>query len=291
MIQIDAYKTLQTADGELPLDISLTIKKGQFVAIYGNSGAGKTTILRILSGLTDAENVSIKIGESIWDDSNRKFHLTVQKRSIGFVFQDFALFPNLTVKENLEFALSKNDSREMVSELIELMELQSLQNNKPQNLSGGQKQRVALARAIVRKPEILLLDEPLSALDDEMRYKLQDYILKIHKKYNLTTLMISHSISEIFKLSDRVIVVDKGKIIKEGTPQAVFSEQKISSKFQITGEIINITKSDVVFIIQVAAGNTIIKVIATEEEAVEYKIGQKVLVASKAFNPIIQVLK
>nr|WP_294786026.1 ATP-binding cassette domain-containing protein [uncultured Flavobacterium sp.] len=291
MIQIDAYKTLQTADGELPLDISLTIKMGQFVAIYGNSGAGKTTILRILSGLTDAEKVTIKVEELIWDDSNRKFHLPVQKRSIGFVFQDFALFPNLTVKENLEFALSKNDSKEMVSELIELMELQSLQNSKPQNLSGGQKQRVALARAIVRKPEILLLDEPLSALDDDMRFKLQDYILKIHKKYNLTTLMISHSISEIFKLSDTVIVVDKGRIIKEGTPEAVFSEQKISSKFQVTGEIINITKSDVVFIIQVSAGNNIIKVIATEEEAVEYKIGQKVLVASKAFNPIIQVLK
>ncbi|MBZ4035413.1 ATP-binding cassette domain-containing protein [Flavobacterium sp. 17A] len=290
MIQIDAYKMLQTADGELPLAISLTIEKGQFVAIYGNSGAGKTTILRILSGLTDAEKVNIKVGESIWDDSEKKVHLPVQKRSIGFVFQDFALFPNLTVKENLEFALSKNDSKEIVEELIDLMELQSLQNSKPQNLSGGQKQRVALARAIVRKPEILLLDEPLSALDDDMRFKLQDYILKIHQKYQLTTLMISHSIAEIFKLSDQVIVLDKGKIIKEGTPATVFSEQKISSKFQLTGEIISITKSDVVYIVQISSGNNIVKVIATEEDAKEYRIGQKVLVASKAFNPIIQVL-
>lgn len=291
MIQIDAYKILQTADGELPLDISLTIQKGQFVAIYGNSGAGKTTLLRILSGLTDAEKVNIKVNEFIWDDADKKFHLPVQKRSIGFVFQDFALFPNLTVKENLEFALSKNDSKEIVSELIDLMELQSLQNSKPQNLSGGQKQRVALARAIVRKPEILLLDEPLSALDDDMRFKLQDYILKIHQKYKLTTLMISHSISEIFKLSDKVIVVDKGKIIKEGTPEMVFSEQKISSKFQLTGEIISIVKSDIIHVVQVSSGNAIVKVIATEEEAREYKIGQKVLVASKAFNPVIQVLK
>lgn len=291
MIQIDAYKILQTADGELPLDISLTIQKGQFVAIYGNSGAGKTTLLRILSGLTDAEKVNIKVNESVWDNADKKFHLPVQKRSIGFVFQDFALFPNLTVRENLEFALSKNDSKEIVSELIDLMELQSLQNSKPQNLSGGQKQRVALARAIVRKPEILLLDEPLSALDDDMRFKLQDYILKIHQKYNLTTLMISHSISEIFKLSDKVIVVDKGKIIKEGTPEKVFSEQKISNKFQLTGEIISIAKSDIIYVVQVSSGNTIVKVIATEEEAKEYKIGQKVLVASKAFNPVIQVLK
>ncbi|WP_433830473.1 ABC transporter ATP-binding protein [Flavobacterium anhuiense] len=291
MIQLDAYKMLQTADGESPLDISLTIKKGEFVAIYGNSGAGKTTILRILAGLTQAEKATVKVEDSVWDDSAKKIHLSVQKRSIGFVFQDFALFPNLTVKENLEFALSKNDSKEIISELIELMELQSLQHSKPQNLSGGQKQRAALARAIVRKPEILLLDEPLSALDDEMRFKLQDYILKIHQKYNLTTLMVSHSISEIFKLSDKVIVVEKGKIVKEGTPETVFSEQKISSKFQLTGEIISIAKSDIVYIVQVSSGNAIVKVVATEEEAKEYKIGQKVLVASKAFNPIIQILK
>ncbi|WP_286965342.1 ABC transporter ATP-binding protein [Flavobacterium sp. UBA4854] len=291
MIQFDAYKMLQTADGELPLDISLTIKKGEFVSVYGNSGAGKTTILRILAGLTRAEKAVIKVGESVWDDSIKKIHFPVQNRSIGFVFQDFALFPNLTVKENLEFALSKNDSKEIILELIELMELQSLQNSKPQNLSGGQKQRAALARAIVRMPEILLLDEPLSALDDEMRFKLQDYILKIHQKYKLTTLMVSHSISEIFKLSDKVIVVDKGKIVKEGTPENVFSEQKISSKFQLTGEIISITKSDIIYIVQVSSGNTIVKVVATEEEGREYKIGQKVLIASKAFNSVIQILK
>lgn len=290
MIQINAYKMLQTADGELPLDISLTFEKGQFIAIYGNSGAGKTTILRILAGLTQAENTYIKVGNEIWDDSQKKFHLEIQKRSIGFVFQDFALFPNLTVKENLAFALPKNDSAEIVSELIELMELQSLQNSKPHQLSGGQKQRVALARAIVRKPEILLLDEPLSALDDEMRFKLQDYILKIHQKYQLTTLMISHSIAEIFKLSDKVVVLDKGKIIKDGTPSSVFAEQRISSKFQLTGEIISITKSDILYIIQVSSGNNIIKVTASEDEVKDFAIGQKVLVASKAFNPIIQVL-
>ncbi|MEG0849925.1 MAG: ATP-binding cassette domain-containing protein [Flavobacterium sp.] len=290
MIQFNAYKMLQTADGELPLDVSLTFEKGQFIAVYGNSGAGKTTILRILAGLTEAEKVQIKVGDEVWDDSVKKLHLPVQKRSIGFVFQDFALFPNLTVKENLEFALSKNDSNEIVTELIELMELQSLQNSKPQNLSGGQKQRVALARAIVRKPEILLLDEPLSALDDEMRFKLQDYILKIHQKYQLTTLMISHSAAEIFKLSDKVVVIDKGKISKQGTPNEVFAEKKISSKFQITGEIISIIKSDIIYVVQVSSGNSIIKVVATEDEIVNYKIGQKVLVASKAFNPIIQIL-
>jgi molybdate transport system ATP-binding protein len=290
MIQFNAYKMLQTADGELPLDVSFTIEEGQFLAIYGNSGAGKTTLLRILAGLTQADKTHIKVANEVWDDSQNKIHLSVQKRSIGFVFQDYALFPNLTVKENLEFALQKNDDGKIVSELIELMELQSLQNSKPQNLSGGQKQRVALARAIVRKPKILLLDEPLSALDDEMRFKLQDYILKIHQKYQLTTLMITHSIPEIFKLSDKVIILDKGKITKEGTPGNVFSEEKISSKFKLTGEIISIIKSDIVYVVQVLSGNNIVKVVATEDEIKNFKVGQKVLVASKAFNPIIQVI-
>lgn len=290
MIQFNAYKMLQTADGELPLDVSFTIEEGQFLAIYGNSGAGKTTLLRILAGLTQADKTHIKVANEVWNDSQNKIHLSAQKRSIGFVFQDYALFPNLTVKENLEFALQKNDDGKIVSELIELMELQSLQNSKPQNLSGGQKQRVALARAIVRKPKILLLDEPLSALDDEMRFKLQDYILKIHQKYQLTTLMITHSIPEIFKLSDKVIILDKGKITKEGTPGNVFSEEKISSKFKLTGEIISIAKSDIIYVVQVLSGNNIVKVVATEDEIKNFKVGQKVLVASKAFNPIIQVI-
>lgn len=281
---------LQTSDDELPLDVSFTIKKGQFLAVYGNSGAGKTTLLRILAGLTQADKSVITIEDEIWDDSQKKIHFPVQKRSIGFVFQDYALFPNLTVRENLEFALQKGDNANIISELIELMELQSLQNSKPQNLSGGQKQRVALARAIVRRPKILLLDEPLSALDDEMRFKLQDYILKIHQKYQLTTLMITHSIPEIFKLSDSVIHLDKGKILKEGTPGSVFLEDKISSKFKLTGEIISIHKSDIIYVIQVSSGNSIIRVVATEDEIQNFKVGQKVLVASKAFNPIIQAI-
>ena len=204
------------------------------------------------------------------------------------MFQDYALFPNLTVRENLDFALQKGNDKNIVNELLELMELQSLQNSKPQNLSGGQKQRVALARAIARKPKILLLDEPLSALDDDMRFKLQDFILKAHQHYKLTTILVSHHLPEIFKLSDHVILLDKGKIIKEGIPSFVFSEDKISSKFKLTGEIIAIEKSDVIYIISVLSGSNIIKVIATEDEINTLKVGTKVMVASKAFNPMIQ---
>lgn len=290
MICFAAYKLLQTSEGTMPFDISFSLEEGKFLSVYGHSGAGKTTLLRILAGLTNCEESKIEVGDEIWDDSEKKHHLSVQKRSIGFVFQDFALFPNLTVQENLEFALQNKRDKRIVSELLELMELHELYKSKPQNLSGGQKQRVALARAIVRRPKILLLDEPLSALDDEMRFKLQDYVLKVHKQFNLTTILVSHSIPEIFKLSDKVIVLDKGTTVKEGTPQKVFSEDKISSKFKVTGEIIGISKSDVIYVVSVLCGNNIIKVIATESEVANFKIGKKVLVASKAFNPIIQVV-
>lgn len=288
MIKFYAHKTLQTADGKLPLDVSFSVEKGLFITIYGNSGAGKTTILRILAGLTDTEKSLIEVDGDYWNNTDKKIILPIQKRSVGFVFQDYALFPNLTVRENLAFALQKGNDKKIVDELLELMELQYLQNSKPQHLSGGQKQRVALARAIVRKPKILLLDEPLSALDDEMRFKLQDYILKAHQQYQLTTILVSHHLPEIFKLSTHVILLDKGKIIKEGTPSFVFSEEKISSKFKITGEIIAIEKSDVVYIVSVLSGSNIIKVIATEDEIISLKVGTKVLVASKAFNPMIQ---
>ncbi|MGP8214376.1 MAG: ATP-binding cassette domain-containing protein [Bacteroidia bacterium] len=288
MIRFSAHKMLHTSEGKMPLDVLFEIETGQFLSLYGNSGAGKTTILRILAGLTHAEKSNIEVEGEIWDNSEKKYHLPVQKRSIGFVFQDFALFPNLTVKENLEFSLPKNGSDKIVKELLELMELQELQKSKPQNLSGGQKQRVALARAIVRQPKILLLDEPLSALDDEMRYRLQDYIFKAHRHYKLTTILVSHHLPEIFKLSDKVCVLDKGKVIKYGASGDVFSEEKISSKFKLTGEIVEITKADVIYVISVLTGNTIVKVVANSDEITALKVGDKVQVASKAFNPVIQ---
>jgi molybdate transport system ATP-binding protein len=290
MIKFQANKILDTSEGKMPLAISFELEQGKLLSIYGNSGAGKTTILRILAGLTEAESTLIEVDGEIWDDSKNNFHLPVKDRSIGFLFQDYALFPNLTVKENLAFALQKNDDKKLVDELLELMELHQLQNSKPQNLSGGQQQRVALARAIARRPKILLLDEPLSAVDDDMRFKLQEYIMKAHQQYNLTTILISHHLPEIFRLADKVIVIDKGTITKQGTPAEVFSEQKISSKFKVTGEIIGIQKNDIVYIVSVLSANNIIKVIATEDEIVNFKVGQKVLVASKAFNPLIQVI-
>jgi len=278
---------LQIAQGKMPLDISCEIPKGQLAAIYGASGAGKTTILRILAGLLTPEQGKINIGPEVWLDTEKKINLATQKRNIGIVFQDYALFPNMTIRGNLDYALGRAQDKKVVDELMEIMELHQLSARYPDTLSGGQKQRVALARALVRKPSILLLDEPLSALDNDMRAKLQDHILQVHRHYNLTTLLVSHDISEIFKMADKIIVLDHGRITKQGTASEIFANQQVSSKFQFTGEILSIEKEDIIYVVSVLINNGIVKVVAIEEDIINLKQGDKVLVFTKAFNPII----
>lgn len=288
MIHLTLHKSLSTSDGTMQLDIDLVLEPGQLVTLYGESGAGKTSTFRMLAGLLSADSGRIVVNEKIWLDTEQKIDLKPQKRKVGFVFQDYALFPNMTVRQNLEYALEKKQDKTIIDELIDMVELGELQNRNPVTLSGGQKQRVALARALVQKPEILLLDEPLSALDIKMRLKLQDYVLKVHRQFNLTTLLISHDIGEILKLSDKVYVIKKGKITHGGIPSEIFAYNKIISNFQFTGEVIDIKKEEVVYIVTVLIETNIVKIIAQESEIVDLQIGDKVIVASKAFNPVIQ---
>ncbi len=288
MIELSIHKKLQSPSGDMHLQIDCNVEKGSFVTLYGKSGAGKTSVLRILAGLMNPDNGKILVNATTWLDTNNNIYLNPQKRKVGIVFQDYALFPNMSVKENLLFALNKGENKNIINELIEIVELGELQNRKPETLSGGQKQRVALARALVQKPELLLLDEPLSALDNELRQKLQQYILQIHHEYKLTTILVSHDISEILKMSSHVLEIDYGKIIKQGTPLEVFTKNEISGKFQFTGEVIAINKQDFIYILSISIGKDFVKVIADESEAKKLSIGDKVLVASKAFNPIIR---
>jgi molybdate transport system ATP-binding protein len=288
VIKLNIHKNLSTTGGEMRLHFQAEIKTGALTTIYGPSGAGKTSVLRMLAGLFMPDEGSINVNKQDWFNSTQKINLKPQLRKVGFVFQDYALFPNMTVRQNLAFALENKQESKVINELIELIELGDLEKRKPQTLSGGQKQRVALARALVRKPELLMLDEPLSALDQAMRSKLQDYILHIHKAYNLTTLLVSHEMGEVFKMSDEVIVLEEGKISKQGKPDVLFSSKQVSGKFQFTGEVLNIQKEDIIYIVSVLIGNNLVKVVADEREAIQLAIGDKVLVASKAFNPIIQ---
>ena len=291
MIRAVLQKTLRSSSGQVNFDIDLQIEAGQMVVLYGPSGAGKTSTLRMLAGLMKPDAGRIGFGTSTWFDAAQKINLKPQKRPVGLLFQDYALFPNMGVRKNLEFALPKKGDAKKIDELLEVMDLTDLENRLPATLSGGQQQRVALARTLVPQPELLLLDEPLSALDDVMRLKLQDYIRQLHHQYGLTTILISHDIAEIIRLADQVFVMEDGKITRQGTANEVFKLQKVSGKFQFTGQVLSLEKQDFLYIISVIVGKEIIKVVADEMEAQKLKPGDSVLVASKAFNPIIRKIE
>jgi molybdate transport system ATP-binding protein len=218
MIEINVNRKLFGASGDLNLSVDTIIRQGEFITIYGPSGAGKTSVLRMLAGLLKPDSGIIKFEGNVWFDSSNHIHRRPQLRSIGIVFQEYSLFPNMTVRGNMEFALQKGQSSGIVDDLLELMELTNLADKNPATLSGGQKQRVALARALVRRPKLLLLDEPLSALDSVMQSKLQDYLLKVHDQFSLTTILVSHDINEVMKMSKRVLILENGRVEKDGAP-------------------------------------------------------------------------
>ena len=290
MISLQIHKALQGPNGTINLQVDQKISTGSFVTIYGKSGAGKTTLLRLIAGLMSPDKGLLEVEGAVWVDTSRGVNLKPQKREVGLVFQDFALFPNMTVYENLSYGLQRSQDPSAVLELLEVMELIELRERKPQTLSGGQKQRVALARALVSKPKLLLLDEPLSALDYQMRQKLQEYLLKLHQQFELTTFLVSHDIGEIFKLSDQVMHLDEGQVVHTGPPEDLFSHQLLSGKFQFVGEVLQISAEDVIFVVTVLIDNHLVKVIIDQNTASQIQVGDKVLVASKAFNPVIQKL-
>ncbi|MDH3710492.1 MAG: ATP-binding cassette domain-containing protein [Cyclobacteriaceae bacterium] len=290
MIRFKFQKQLTGPNGLMDLQVENEIESGKFVTVYGKSGAGKTSLLRLISGLMPPDSGILEVNGVTWMDTYNGINLKPQKRKVGVVFQDFALFPNMTVKQNLMYGLVKGQAPRAVTDLVKVMELEELQSRKPHTLSGGQKQRVALARALVGKPQILLLDEPLSALDYQMRQKLQEYLLRVHKQYELTTLLVSHDIGEIFKLSDQVLQLESGKVLHMGPPEDLFSHQHLSGKFQFVGEVLQITPEDVIYVITVLIDNHLVKVIVDHETASQLQVGDRVLVASKAFNPVIQKL-
>lgn len=236
MIRLYIQKELNMVSGKKLLTVDAQIAKGQFTALYGPSGAGKTTILRVLAGLLKPDEGHIEVDGEIWLDTAKKISLPPQQRGIGFVFQDHALFPNMTVRQNLLYALPAGAPKSQADELLELIGLTALGGQMPQTLSGGQKQRVALARALVRRPKLLLLDEPFSSLDDAMSETLRIELKKIHQRYGVTTLMVSHNMAEICQLAQQVISIDQGQVINTGTPAKVFGLQRAEG--ELMGQVI-----------------------------------------------------
>ncbi len=202
-------------------NINLQIEKGEIVSILGPSGCGKTTLLNMILGITDADSETIEF------DGEDMINVPMEKRGFNIVFQDYALFPNLNVYGNITYGLRNKpgiSSKQEVEELIDLLGLREHLSKKIEQLSGGQKQRVALARTMVMKPRILLLDEPLSALDGVIKESIKDRIKKIAKEYELTTIIVTHDPEEALTLSDKVLILNKGGIAQFGKPEEIIQK-------------------------------------------------------------------
>lgn len=288
MIKIDIKLPINTAKGKKQLELNTCLKANEITAIFGESGAGKTTLLKIIAGLIKPEFGRIEVGDELWFDTQKNVNLAIQKRKIGFVFQDYALFPNMSVKENISYAAT---SKQKAEELLSLMNLENLAKIYPKNLSGGQAQRVALARALAREPQILLLDEPLSALDFKMRSFLQDELVKILQHFKITTLLVSHDLAEIYKLSHRILELSDGKIIKDARTNEFFTSSNLSAKLRLSATLLEIKKSDILVVLTLLLNQDIVKITLSEEEFLksykDVKIGDTLLLSIKAFNPII----
>jgi len=202
-------------------DISIQVEDGEIVSILGPSGCGKTTLLNIILGIVEADAGTIVYNG---EDLTRT---VMEKRGFNIVFQDYALFPNLNVYQNITYGLKNKpgiSSKEEVEELIHLLGLEDHLNKRVDQLSGGQKQRVALARTMVMKPRILLLDEPLSALDGVIKESIKDRIKTIAREYHLTTIIVTHDPEEALTLSDRVLIIDQGTIAQYGCPADIIQK-------------------------------------------------------------------
>jgi iron(III) transport system ATP-binding protein len=202
-------------------DVSFSARRGEFVCVLGPSGCGKTTLLRIIAGLELQSQGRVYMGER--DVSN----LPVSKRNIGIVFQSYALFPNLTAAQNIAYGLKaqrteKNQIARRVQELLDLVGLHGMEGKYPSQLSGGQQQRVALARAMALSPELLLLDEPLSALDAQVRTMLRSEIRQLQQRLGITTLMVTHDQEEALTMADRILVMDRGRLVQDGSPFDIY---------------------------------------------------------------------
>ena len=244
--------------GSVPVltDISTDFTQGSFTSLLGPSGSGKTTLLRIIAGFIIPDQGNVAIG------GNDVTRIPVWARNIGMVFQSYALFPHMTVNENVAFGLARRGikgeaSRKQVERALELVRLPGFGDRKPKQLSGGQQQRVALARAIVTKPSVLLLDEPLSALDRRLRQEMQVELIRIQKESGLTTIFVTHDQEEALTLSDKVAILDRGRIVQIGAPTEVYERPKTRFAAEFLGDTNFLTGTVVAGGIRLANGSTV----------------------------------
>lgn len=230
---------------EVLKDVSLEINQGETIALLGQSGSGKTTLLRIIAGLEQANSGSITFNETVWQSET--IFIEPQDRSIGFVFQNYALFPHLSVAQNILFGTKA--SKNQLNDLLYSLQLSELSERYPHELSGGQQQRVALARAIVRKPALLLMDEPFSSLDEHLKDQLRSNLKQTLSKLGITTIIVTHDSNDAFYLADKIALLNNGKIEQFDTPINLYQNPKntiVASFFGKVNELV-INNKQVVF--------------------------------------------
>ncbi len=236
-LTIQLRKHFSHAGRDFTLDVLFTVNPGVTI-IFGPSGAGKTTLLDCIAGLITPDSGKIAIGERILFDHAQQTNLPVENRKLGYVFQDLALFPHLTVEKNIEYGLAGingSERRQKSEAILESFRITQLRDRKPKEISGGQRQRVALARALVIDPCVLLLDEPLAALDAATKSKIIDDLRAWNAAHGIPILYITHNREEVFALGERVLVLENGRIIADGTPHAVMGAPRRESLAQLIG--------------------------------------------------------
>ena len=283
-------------EGEAVLDnISLEISKGEFITLLGSSGCGKTTTLRIIAGLEQPD------AGSVWLDGREVTGLEPNQRDVNTVFQNYALFPHMNVAENIGYGLKlkkvpKSEIRKKVSQMLELVQLEGYEKRKPSELSGGQKQRVAIARALVNNPKVLLLDEPLGALDLQLRRAMQIELKHLQKKLGITFIYITHDQEEAINMSDRIAVMKDGRIEQIGTPDEIYNHPKTSyvATFVGNANILHGAAESIQgqnAIVKIGNDKVIVK-LETSQQNTEAKqhltAGEKVTLAVRSENILLQ---
>ena len=228
-------------------NLTFSIEKGQLISFVGESGSGKSTFLKCLSGLEDINSGKVILNDKIINDKN--LFVKPQRRKIGYVFQDYTLFPHLNVKENICFNLEKRYFKNF-NDVVKLTNLKPLLERYPHEISGGEQQRVSIARSIIREPDLLLLDEPFSNLDANIKYSIRDEICKIIKKTNTTTILVTHDINDALNISDKILIFKAGIVQQYSDPEKMYCEPANCYCAEVLGEINKFPKDDKIYYIR-----------------------------------------
>jgi molybdate transport system ATP-binding protein len=231
------FRKLHAREADFVLDVDVSAPAG-FTILFGPSGAGKTTLLDCLAGLATPDAGTIQVGSQVFFDAQTGVTLAVSKRNVGYVFQDLALFPHLTVEGNLAYGLDRfpsKDRGQRIGLILDAFRIRDLRQCRPQEISGGERQRVALARSLVTDPCILLLDEPLAALDSPTKSRILGDLRAWNEAHRIPILYVTHSREEVFALGERVVVLDRGRVLAQGTPHEVMSAPRQETVAQLAG--------------------------------------------------------